>query len=234
MELPDFIIKPRQLIEDKDITSLDGDVYGLIYWYTKLKLERCILNNASFAKLLHVESRSIQRSLARLKEKGFIIIVYDDENSTSRSEIIPLINFGGTTVQSGGGDPTVVGVRPNGHHNKIDLIREINNNITGEAKLTGPVKENKKEFYGKIITYCLKVQDISQPFVNYVKQATAIKKIFTAGYSKEDLRFVIDEMARDPYWSENTFDLMNVANSMHKYLNRTVMFKKEVKKYANI
>ena len=67
---------------------------------------------------------------------------------------------------------------------------------------------------------------MEKPFVNFAKQTTALKKIFMAGYSESDIRFTIDEMWKDQYWHDNTFDLMSVANNIHRYLNRTVYFKK--------
>jgi phage replication O-like protein O len=94
-------------------------------------------------------------------------------------------------------------------------------------------KVNKREEYRSLISHCLETQSIKTPFVNYVKQATALKKIFSAGYSEEDIRFVMDEMAGDQYWKDQTFDCMNVANNMQKYLNRTVYFNKGGKYASN-
>ncbi len=40
--LPEFICVPSVIIRDKEMTDLDGHLYGVLYWYTKQKLEKCI------------------------------------------------------------------------------------------------------------------------------------------------------------------------------------------------
>jgi hypothetical protein len=145
-KLPDFLCVPCAIIKNKEMTSLDGLVYGTIYWYARQKLEKCILSNPTFADLLGVDARSIQRSLARLEKNGYIKAVYKDTNEKQRLEIIPLITFQsypekqdttlqsyqkeqgttsgsyepsskstGTTTESYQYDPTVIPVRPEGH-----------------------------------------------------------------------------------------------------------------------
>ena len=107
-----------------------------------------------------------------------------------------------------------------------------NNNILPERSDDLPEKEvleklpNKNDLYRSIITYCREKQGISREYPNYVKQTTALKKIFGSGYSEPEVKFVIEEMSKDTFWQESPFDLMTVANQMHKYLNRTVLFKK--------
>jgi hypothetical protein len=92
-KLPDFLCVPCTIIKNKEMTSLDGLVYGVIYWYSRQKLEKCILGNPVFAKLLDVDPRSIQRSLARLEKCGYVKVLYKDEREKDRTEIIPLVTF---------------------------------------------------------------------------------------------------------------------------------------------
>jgi hypothetical protein len=80
----------------------------------------------------------------------------------------------------------------------------------------------------KLIAYCRELQGIEQEFLNYGKQTKAVS-IITKSYSHDDIRFVMEEMAKEAYWQENPFDLQNVANNMHKYMNRTVMFNQKGK-----
>jgi len=89
-----------------------------------------------------------------------------------------------------------------------------------------PEKLNTTHPYKEIITYCRTRQGIEQEWPIYQKQLKAVKKILDSGYSLDNVRFVIDEMASDAWWQGSPFDLMNVANNMHKYMNRVVMFKK--------
>lgn len=130
MDLPDFIQIPRPIMEDKSLTQLDWVVYGLVYWYARLKLQKCVLSNASFAQLSNSHPRSVQRSLARLEERGYISCEYNSD--MTEREIHPLVVFSKnipTTAGSPPHDRRVTPPRPLGHPNKIDLIRESNKNI---------------------------------------------------------------------------------------------------------
>lgn len=91
--LPDFIIVPYQLISDDEITLIDERLYGIIYWFAKLKLEKCTASNATLAKLVKTTPKTIQNSLIILEEKGYIERKYKDSVSHHREEIIPLVVF---------------------------------------------------------------------------------------------------------------------------------------------
>lgn len=96
-----------------------------------------------------------------------------------------------------------------------------------------PVPIAKGNFYFALIQYCRSKQGIMEDFTNKGKQFKACKMITDAGYTEDDAKFVIDQMSVEDFWKANPFDLMNVANNMHKYMNRTVMFKPKPKgKYA--
>lgn len=90
--LPDFLITPRALIVDKDIKPLDCQVYGLVYWYTQLKLEKCIASNALLARLLGASVSGVSHALTNLARKGYIKVILDPETN-ARLEIIPTITL---------------------------------------------------------------------------------------------------------------------------------------------
>jgi hypothetical protein len=91
MELPDFLIIPSILIMDKNLQPLDGQVYGVIYWYTKLYMKKCILSNAKIAELLGANPQSISNSITRLVRGKYVIAPRDDYNH--RLELIPTLAF---------------------------------------------------------------------------------------------------------------------------------------------
>ena len=93
MIAPEFLIIPYQLIADENIQPLDERVYGVIYWLTKLKGEKCIASNPTLAELARATSKSLQRSLLRLEKEQYIYRKYKDETRKIRQEIIPLIVF---------------------------------------------------------------------------------------------------------------------------------------------
>lgn len=95
---PSFIQIPKQILEsigEKELTWLDGYVYGIVYWFARLKGEKCYLGNKVFADLLGVTgNRTISRSLARLEKQGYIKrIERVEDKRTIRDEIIPLIDY---------------------------------------------------------------------------------------------------------------------------------------------
>jgi hypothetical protein len=91
---PDFIQIPCQLLADKKLQPLDRIVYGFIYWFAKLKNEKCTAGNETLANLCGVKAQSIKNSLVRLEKTAYIERIFFDEKRRKRSEIIPLITFG--------------------------------------------------------------------------------------------------------------------------------------------
>jgi hypothetical protein len=91
--LPDFLIIPYQLLEDKEMSLIDERLYGIIYWFTKLKNERCTASNVVLAGLVRTTPATIQNSMTKLEAKGFIKRIFKDKARRIRQEIIPLIVF---------------------------------------------------------------------------------------------------------------------------------------------
>lgn len=147
LRLPDFLQIPSILINDKELHQNDWLVYGVIYWYTKLKLQKCILSNQKIALLIRSSKASVGNSLSRLSRGGYIKIILDDKNH--RTEIIPLVyhqkEANPITNKTAPLNPQVnppspVGEPPlNPQVNIIreDIIREDNKNQNLVAKATG-------------------------------------------------------------------------------------------------
>ena len=136
--LPDFLIKPRELIEDENIKPLDGDVYGIIYWCTKMSLQRCLLKNKQFAKMLHCTEGSIENALTRLVKYGYVESSYDRTSHTR--ELFALIFFARAPHQMMGSTPSNDGVAPHQMmgENSLNLAtpnrtngNNINNTVNG-------------------------------------------------------------------------------------------------------
>jgi hypothetical protein len=117
--MPDFIIIPYQLMIDEKLTQTDKLLYGIIYWLSCLKGERCFASNKTLLEFCQVKlPKSIGRSLGRLEEAGYIKRTFFDKKSRHREEIIPLVTYrqlggratphsgvGATPQQGGGGYP---------------------------------------------------------------------------------------------------------------------------------
>lgn len=157
--LPDFLIIPSIIIEDKELQPLDGYVYALIYWYTKLKLQKCIASNKTIAELLNSHPLSVSRSISNLEKHSYIRVIIDRAEGNKR-EIIPLIKFGVSeaivtdTYKPNSLYPinqTVNTYKPNSEHNNIDLIRKTNN-ISVTPKKYSSIKDITEEDFNEIAT----------------------------------------------------------------------------------
>lgn len=109
---PDFLVIPHQLVRDERLQPLDRILYGVIYWYAKMKMERCFASNATLAKLCGggTGERSVRASLERLESCGFI---QRSLGNGTRSEIAPLVVMGVGANEPGGRRKCAGGVGAN-------------------------------------------------------------------------------------------------------------------------
>jgi len=175
---------------------------------------------------LKINPNTVYKALKRLEKKYKIVTQSSNNrfttiNLSKWAEYNPYIN---TVTQDGKNEVKTKEKQSNTIQDNKTI--DIKTNTLPAKAGTIKVVSEKQELYRSLIVYCREVQGIEKEFVNYVKQTTALKKIFDTKYLEDDIRFAISEMAKDQYWKDNTFDLMNVANNMQKYLNRTVYFKK--------
>lgn len=90
---PDFIQIPYQLLVDDALQPIDKFLYGVIYWFEHLKNEKCTASNVTLAGLIGADPGSVQNSLNRLEERGYIERFYKDESRRVRLEIRGLVAF---------------------------------------------------------------------------------------------------------------------------------------------
>lgn len=92
---PDFIQIPYQLIGDSTLAPIDRLVYGAIYFYSKMRGERCFATNVSIAQLLSSTPKTVSRSLQKLEDRRYIMRGFSDpDTKVNRVEIIPLVAMG--------------------------------------------------------------------------------------------------------------------------------------------
>jgi hypothetical protein len=92
---PDFLTIPFDLYENDQITSLDRDVYAIIYFFSKMRNEKCTAGNETIADILRVSAGSVSNSLTKLEEEGFVKRLFDDPATKKvRKEIVPLVFMG--------------------------------------------------------------------------------------------------------------------------------------------
>jgi hypothetical protein len=69
--------------------------------------------------------------------------------------------------------------------------------------------------YDNLITFLESI--LQTKFTNYPKQATAIKKMFLAGYTENQIQIVIKKMSADDFYRDKGFDMTTVMNEIPRY-----------------
>ena len=140
--LPDFFITPRQIAYDPKIKPVVEKVYAVIYWFSQMRLQKCVLSNEAIAEIVQCSESAARKGIYQLIEHGYVEAVYADEKKEKRLELIPLVVMGGGTVGTGGVSPQGQGGVPTGTHNK-NIKREVStNNIGSEHPII--LKEEKE------------------------------------------------------------------------------------------
>lgn len=93
---PDFLLIPYQLIVDQEIEPMDEKVYAIVYWFEHLKDGECTASNETIAKMIkpsNPQIRTVQNSLNKLEERGYIERDYIDKERRNRLRIRTKASF---------------------------------------------------------------------------------------------------------------------------------------------
>lgn len=74
MNKDNFIILPRIIMEDSSLNKSDCFLFGNIYYLSKL-YGYCFATNKTLSTLSYIKLRTLNYSLKRLQEKGYIKII---------------------------------------------------------------------------------------------------------------------------------------------------------------
>ena len=207
MFLPDFIIIPYQLITNKRIKPIDEKIYGIIYWFVKLKDGKCVAKNRTIAEICKTTPQVVANSLTILEKEKYIKRTFFDRNKKLRKEIIPLIapNLKGVSSI----DDTVSSVG----YTRVSSIDEQNKNSVNKNNNI-PITNNQT-----IIQELIGSLEVKRKvkFVSWGRQASAISKMLKAGYTKKDIENSIERMEKDPYWKDKNPDFSILASQIHRY-----------------
>ena len=77
---PEFLIIPYLCVENKNLQPLDRILYGVIYYFERMKYGRCIASNKKLAEYTKCSTRSIEGCLKRLINEKYIECFYEDVN----------------------------------------------------------------------------------------------------------------------------------------------------------
>ena len=137
--IPEFIIIPHILIENKKITLIDERLYGIIYWFQRLKNEKCTASNPTLANLIKTTPTTIANSLTKLENLGFIKRIFKDETRKIRQEIKPLVILRKVSLT----DDTVSLT-----DDTVSLTDDTQVSLTSEQKKNSSNKTSKKKGTG--------------------------------------------------------------------------------------
>jgi DNA-binding PadR family transcriptional regulator len=100
---------------------------------------------------------------------------------------------------------------------KEELGKEENNSAQKPNKKIKSIKCPNPHGHHHCIENIHSVEvEFGKKFVNFPKQINALHKLYKAGFSDEQINHCLNAMDKDPFWSEQGWDLMNVANTLSK------------------
>lgn len=232
---PDFLMVPYILIADKNLQSVDRLLYGAIYWYTRMKLQKCIASNKTLAEVVGVKTEdTISSSLKRLEDAGYIKRIMSKE--FERAEIIGLIAFGriedSTNISEAGTSfavprhlkNTESGTSSAVHNNNIinnNIKKEIVTTLQSEPKALAPKEDKRNPDIQEVYEYGL-----SKGFVGIKQQYQryAIKRLLGKIEKNKLLRLVdfTQQIRKDQYAPQvNTFlDMEYKLANLRDYMAR--------------
>ena len=190
--LPDYLTIPCVLVKDKRLQHLDHLVYGIIYWFGKLTLGKCIASNKFIAELIQSKRGSVANSVSRLSKYGYVRVLYDPTTrgkNKVRTEIIPLIVFT---------DPS--------SKNDTPLHQKMNTpSSTDDTPLSSKNEENNKNIekeYIKSTTADDSSSNVREPkenpapYSNSLQAKTPTNRLFKylSEFSAEDANWIKDQL----------------------------------------
>ncbi len=133
MIVPDFIQIPRPVLIHRDLQPSDKFLFGYIYWFTKLKLEKCTASNETLGQLAGITAKSVSNSLQRLESAGLIKREQTGSGPTTKRVVHCLVEYrpsndGGLSIKSSTKEEYI-----NNNKNKQKDLEASNIDFGGEA-----------------------------------------------------------------------------------------------------
>ncbi len=172
---PDWLITPYLLFEDNRITAIERTVFGVIYWYERMKDGKCTAGNDTIAHVAKSTPGAVQNALNQLEKCGYIMRTYKDASRRTRKEIKTLIAFAKVPPRGGMVPPTGdTYVPPTGGQNKNSDIKN-NNTVAATPRTVSKSKYDDKTpmLLDDFIVWCNKSP---QRHINLIGDYAAAKK----------------------------------------------------------
>ncbi len=89
-----------------------------------------------------------------------------------------------------------------------------------QAQTPGAPSKPSLADYRAVLDHIRTVQHIEKEWTNYPAQMRAVKQLFQAGYSVEELTVMAEVMVKDTFWKEKGFSAINMASQAHRYAKK--------------
>ena len=185
---PAYLIIPYLTIENKNLKQLDRILYGVIYYFEKMKEGKCIASNKTLAEFCQSKAGSVQNALNRLEKEKYILRIFKDKKRKVRKEIKAMINFQVSSVDDTVSltDDTQVSSTDD-HISNSNINKSIQSNEEGFFNIFWskyPKKISKKVAY----TVWLKIKPNKSLFDKIINALERVKN--SKQWSKDNGQFI--------------------------------------------
>lgn len=164
-------------------------------------------------------------NIQRLK-KRYKVITLTTEAVTGKFTIITVINWhlyqnGNTsgnnkvTIKQQLGNNKVTHIQEDRIENRDNIPVDKQRESLPEKISVKPKRTVNQEKYGTLIAYL--EETLETKFTNYPKQSAALKKMFAAGYTDNQIRIVIRGMNASDFYRDKGFDMTTVMNEIPRF-----------------
>lgn len=198
--LPDFLIIPKIVHRNKNLTPSDWIVYAAIYYFEHLRDGRCTASNESLARIAEISERAVMISLEKLEREGYIVRSYKGEKNSRRESIHSTIRFSRDVKGEESFTQERTGVHPRGRtgvHQSNNITTKKRDHIPGVAfELFWKAYPKKVEKKKSELKWSRLAPDVQRLILEDIPRRAAGRK-WLAGYVENPLTYLNGERWND-------------------------------------
>ncbi len=208
-----FVFSPKFIplypdLLDMDLSMLDAIMLGFIDFYKSSSSARFYFTNEQISKILRCNPDSVSRSISKLQKMGLIKTSRKVKANGGTIRFVTDIFYKSELTKT----TSLTRQKLQTNYNKINE-NKIKSSIANK-NLQSPSKKNNT-LLRELVGYL--EEKTGTKVVNWGKQAKAVKLITQAGYTPNQIKWVIDQLSGDDFYDDKGFDLMTVVNQIPRY-----------------
>lgn len=220
MEYLDYITIPHQVMRNKKLKQLDHIIYGIVYTLSNMSKKKCIASNATISRLAITTPNTVQHSLQRLEDEGYIKRNYKDETNRVRVSIEPLVVFGRVLSP----DNTVLlpdntQVLPAGNQNNKHINNKDNSiyHTDDPSSVATESKVNQKEVSSLLGRWKEVTLNFSDNYFKIKSYRLAVERLVEK-YGYEDMNKFINKFIeiKDDQWTPDGSTPIRFENNLER------------------